>query len=81
MRQLQAEFSAAVQRLGLAEQELSQARALADGERKAFALGNSTALVLNLREQAEAEAELRRVVAVLDSHRTLAAWQAVTAAD
>jgi hypothetical protein len=37
--------------------------------------------VLNLREQAEAEAELRRVVALLDSQRAWAAWQAVTAAE
>jgi outer membrane protein TolC len=79
--QVQAEFAAALQRVSLAEQELVQARALADGERKAFALGNSTALVLNLREQAEAEAELRRVVALLDSQRAWAAWQAVTAAE
>lgn len=79
--QVQAEFSAALQRVALAEQELGQARALADGERKAFALGNSTALVLNLREQAEAEAELKRVAALLDTQRAWAVWQAVTAAD
>jgi outer membrane protein TolC len=79
--QVHAELTAAVARLALARQELVQAKALADGERTAFAAGSSNVLVLNLREQAEAEAELRVVAAHLDWHRAWAGWQAVTARD
>lgn len=76
-----ADLTAAVARLDLARQELAQARTLADGERMAFSAGTSNVIALNLREQAEAEAELRVVAAQVDWHRGWAAWLAVTAAD
>lgn len=78
--QVHTELQAARERAGLAAQELAQARKLADAERTAFASGASTVLVLNLREQAEAEAELREVTARIDWHRAWASWLAVTAA-
>ncbi len=78
--QVHAELQAARERAGLAEQELAQARKLAEAERISFAGGASTVLVLNLREQAEGEAELREVTARIDWHRAWASWLAVTAA-
>ena len=79
--QVHAELQAARERAGLAAQELAQARKLAEAERTAFASGASTVLVLNLREQAEAEAELREVTARIDWHRAWANWLAVTAGE
>lgn len=67
------------ERLGLARTELSLARRLAAAERDAFLLGNSTLLVVNLREQAVADAALKEVTALADYQRAAAVFQAVTA--
>ncbi len=71
--------SAARARVALARSELALAKKLADAERDAFALGSSTMLVLNLREQAVAEAAVREVVALADHQRALAVYRAATA--
>jgi outer membrane protein TolC len=60
---------AARERRVLADKEAAIAGALAEKEREAFALGHSTILTVNLREQAAIDAELRAVVARIDVHR------------
>lgn len=71
--------TAARARVTLARQELALATKLAEAERDAFALGHSTILMVNLREQAAAEAALREVVALADWQRAIAVFRAVTA--
>ena len=53
---------------------------LATQERARFSLGEGTLLVVNLREQAEAEAALREVDAQAEFQRALAAWRLAVAA-
>jgi len=67
------------ERLSLARTELGLARRLAQAERDAFMLGNTTLLVVNLREQAVADAALKEVTALADYHRAAAVYQSVTA--
>ena len=67
------------ERLSLARTELGLARRLAEAERESFLLGNSTLLVVNLREQAVADAALKEVTALADYQRAAAVFQAVTA--
>jgi cobalt-zinc-cadmium efflux system outer membrane protein len=61
-------------------EEASRARGLAQGleraEREALALGQSTLLVVNLREQAAAEATLLVIDAAAEHQRALADWRA-----
>jgi cobalt-zinc-cadmium efflux system outer membrane protein len=71
--------TAARARVTLARQELALAQKLAQAERDAFTLGTSTILLVNLREQAAAEAALREVVALADWQRAIAVFRAVTA--
>jgi outer membrane protein TolC len=68
-------IEAARQRVTVARNELSLARTLAAQERERFNLGDSTLLVVNLREQAAAEAEVREIDALLEYHRAVAAWR------
>lgn len=56
--------------------EVEAARTLVSSERERFDLGESTLLMVNLREQAFAEAELREVDAIADQHRGVAALRA-----
>ena len=79
IRDVQVQWRAAEQRLTLARDELALAQRLADAERTALLLGHTTVLVVNLREQAVAEAALREVVALADLQRIAATWRAVTA--
>lgn len=74
---LAAETAARV-RVALARQELALANKLAQAERDAFALGTSTMLMVNLREQYAAEAALKEVVALADWQRAIAVFRAVT---
>lgn len=69
-------FKAAQRRVALAEDEVAAAERLERGERTRFELGESTLLLVNLREQATAEARLRQIDAWLDSHRAGAAMKA-----
>lgn len=70
---------AARERIQLARAELAVARRLAQAERDALDLGSSTLLVVNLREQAVADAAFKEVSALADYHRAVAVLQAVTA--
>lgn len=65
-------------RLALARSELALARKLAAAERDAFFLGQSTLLMVNLRETAVAEAAAREIVALADRERAVAVFRAVT---
>lgn len=73
------ELRAARERATLTAQELQVARELASGELQRFDLGESTLLLVNLREQASAEAELRHVEVLADYHRTRAELRAAVA--
>lgn len=65
-------------RLALARSELALAKKLAAAERDALFLGQSTLLLVNLRETAVAEAGAREVVALADRERAVAVFRAVT---
>lgn len=69
---------AARERVSLARTEVALAKKLAAAERDAFALGSSTMMLVNFREQAVAEAALREVVALADHHRAVAVFRAST---
>ena len=56
-------------------------RRLADAELRRFESGATTLLIVNLREQAAAEASVREVEATRDLWRAAAAWRALTACD
>jgi outer membrane protein TolC len=71
-------LDAARQRVEVARRELDLARQLEQGERARFDLGESTLLVVNLREQATVDAALREVDALADYHRADAAYRAAT---
>lgn len=71
--------AAARSRVTLARNEVALAKKLAEAERDAFALGQSTILVVNLREQAVAEAALREAIALADYQRAIAIYRASTA--
>lgn len=66
----------AAARAKTAAEELSIARALAEAEMDRFRAGATTLLIVNLREQAAAEAALRHVDALADYHKALAAQRA-----
>ena len=70
---------AAHQRAQLATNEVTVALDLAEAERERFRLGDSTLFVVNLREQAAVDAELRQVSANLDYMRALTIYEQVTA--
>lgn len=70
---------AAHQRTLLAAREVTVALELADAERERFRLGDSTLFLVNLREQAAVDAELRQVAANLDYLRALTIYEQVTA--
>lgn len=59
--------------------ELTVARDLARAELQRFTLGESTLLLVNLREQASAEAHVRHIDVVADFHRSLASLRAAMA--
>ncbi len=73
-------MEAARQRVALARQEVTVAQRLEGLERHRFDLGDSTLLIVNLRETATAEAALREVDAMLEYQRFLAEYLAATAA-
>ncbi len=70
---------AAHERTLLAAREVTVALDLADAERERFRLGDSTLFLVNLREQAAVDAELRQVAANLDYLRALTIYEQVTA--
>jgi outer membrane protein TolC len=70
-------LKAIAERAGLAAQEVKVAQQLAAGELQRFDLGEGNLLLVNLREQALAEAALREADNLADFQRGLAQWQAV----
>ncbi|HPH25234.1 MAG TPA: TolC family protein, partial [Pseudomonadota bacterium] len=72
---------AASARAQLAESEVQVARDVEAAEKTRYELGDSTLLLVNLREQATAEAALRQIDALLDYHRATATYRAVLAQD
>lgn len=66
-----------LQRLEIVKQELVVAENLAKAEKARFDLGDSTLLIVNLREQAAAEVALRMVSAELDYWVATADYEAV----
>jgi hypothetical protein len=73
-------IDAAVRRAQVTRRELRVAHQLAEAELKRFELGESNLLLVNLREQASAEADIRAVDALLDVQRALAEFRLVVAA-
>jgi outer membrane protein TolC len=71
---------AARERVSWTRQEVEVAVQLEQGERTRFTLGDSTQFLVNLREQATAEARLREVDAQADFQKAAAALRAATAA-
>ncbi|MBK7862201.1 MAG: TolC family protein [Archangiaceae bacterium] len=71
---------AAAERAALMTRELELARALEDGERRRFELGDSNLFLVNLRETQTFEAALREVDARADWHRASADLTAALAA-
>jgi len=80
VRNAKAALVAAQDRAALAKQELTVARQLAEAEAQRFLAGDGTLLIVNLREQAAAEAALRHVDALVDWHKAAANYRAATAA-
>ena len=74
-------LDAARRRIGLVRREVEIAVQLEAAERQRFEAGDSTLFVVNLREQATAEARVREVDALLDWQRASAAFRAATAVD
>jgi outer membrane protein, heavy metal efflux system len=70
----------AKERAALAHQEFELAKKLATAELARFDLGESSLLVVNQREQASAEAEVRSIDAAADYQRALANYRFATAA-
>lgn len=69
-------MDAARKRAEVAAQEVALAEKLEALERKRFDLGDSNMLTVNLREQATAEARIRRVDALVDYQKAVAAYRA-----
>lgn len=69
VRDAHAGIVAAYRRVALARAQVEAARALADAERNRFQRGDSTLLFVNIREQAEADAELLAIEALAEYHR------------
>lgn len=79
LRDARSALQAARQRITLTRREIELAVELEKGERARFALGDSTLLFVNLREQFTAEARSRELDALLDAHRALASLRAALA--
>lgn len=74
-------LDAARQRVAVARTELGLANKVEVAERTKFLLGDSTLFIVNLREQATADAAIREIDALLDFHRSLAAYRAAIGED
>jgi outer membrane protein TolC len=74
-------LDAAQRRVALVRREVEVTAQLEAAERQRFEAGDSTLFVVNLREQATAEARVREVDALLDWQRASASFRAATAED
>lgn len=70
----------AVARVRLAQTEYDLAKQVEEAERAKFALGDSTLLSLNLREQATFDAALRRIDALVEYHKAEVIYETVLGA-
>jgi outer membrane protein TolC len=68
-------LKAAYERARVLRQEVEVARQLEVAERVRFELGEGTLFLVNLREQAAYETELREVAAVAEFYRALALYE------
>ncbi|TGK51310.1 TolC family protein [Leptospira bouyouniensis] len=73
------EVIASAKRVTVTQSEVELARKLEEMERERFALGDSTLLFVNIREQTSAEAAVREIKALYDHHVAVANFQASTA--
>lgn len=78
VRDAKSAMDLARQRLTATRREVGVARELVALERERFELGEGTLFMVNLREQAAAEAELREIDALADFHRAAASHRAST---
>lgn len=78
VRDASSALTASIERLRLARGEYEVAVELERGERQRLELGSTTMLIVNLREQAAAEAAVRIVDALVDYQRSVAAFEAAT---
>ena len=69
---------AAHARVALAREQLTAAHELEQSERSRFRLGDSTLLLVNLREQAATDAALQELDALADYHRAKVELRAAT---
>lgn len=76
VRDAAAALRAALERTQLTEREVQVARQVEQAERERFRQGDSNIFLVNQREQARAEAEVRRVDAITDWLRARAAFRA-----
>ncbi len=69
LRDAHSALTAAHARVGLAREQLAAAHELEQAERSRFRLGDSTLLIVNLREQAATDAALQELDALAEYHR------------
>ncbi len=74
-------IDASRERAAMAKREVTVATQLAQAELRRFELGEGNLLLVNLREQANAEAAIREVDALADYQRAIANFRAATARD
>jgi len=74
-------MDASRQRAAMAQREVKVATELAKAELRRFELGDGNLLLVNLREQANAEAAIREIDALADLQRAVANFRAATARD
>lgn len=74
-------IEASRQRAAMAQKEVGVATQLAQAELRRFELGEGNLLLVNLREQANAEAAIREVDALADFQRAVANFRFATARD
>lgn len=68
----------AVEQVAVAEREVALATELVEAERERFRLGATSLLIVNIREQAASEAEIREIEARVAYHKAMASLRAVT---
>lgn len=78
LRDVASAWRAAQENHDIAHELADTTRRLADAELRRFESGATTLMIVNLREQAAAEASVREVVATRDLWRAAAAWRALT---
>lgn len=78
VRDAASELNAAFERFIQAGEEVEKARAVEEGERKRYGLGDSSLFLVNRRERDRAEAEEKRIIVYGLYLKALAAFQTIT---